>query len=213
MKKNNIQLFISILLIVYSILLLVTHTLTSEKYVRPFYTDITGEVYGYGVNTSLSAFFLGSTAVVFLLCLAFIKNESQKDEKIFYYSQIILFIYLAIDERFQVHDVDPIIRYHGDMILPMLGLLQIYLLFRYGHMLSKPKKVQLPLIIASALFVVMVFVDIVGPKISLPLRLSIEDLSKTWANAFFFLFSYNVYIEKVRSIMKKQDSNKLLVHA
>jgi hypothetical protein len=203
--KSFVKYSVAAFLAVYSITLLVTQALTSEKFVRPYFDDIVGKVAFYGVNTSLSAFFLVATALTFFLSLSLIKDNN-KDEKIFYMSQIVIFLYLAIDDRFQIHDSEWVmsIPFLGNLLFPIVGVVNLYFLWKYGKILEKDRRILKPLLIASILFAIMFTIDVFGPKVNMYLRLSLEDLSKTWANVFFFLFAYNIFQSKVALLQNKE---------
>jgi hypothetical protein len=196
---SKIQYLLAFLLVIYSITLLVTQSNTSEEYVRQYFTDIKGDVAFYAVNTSISAFLLASTGLIFILCTTFFSSKTSFSEKIFIYTQIVTFFYLAIDDRFQVHDAKGL-PFRGEYIFLLVGFIEGVVLLFYGKILQQEWKIKTPLFIAGVFFCIMFVIDIYGEKLGVPLRLSVEDLCKTWANVFFFLFAYNVFKIRVEGI-------------
>jgi hypothetical protein len=66
-----------VLLGIYSIVLIVIEILVSQEFVRNFFTDITGPVPFYAINTSLSVFLLLATVLTFAVCLICIEGDEQ----------------------------------------------------------------------------------------------------------------------------------------
>jgi hypothetical protein len=188
----------------YSLTLLTIEANTSQDYVRQYFTDISGNVRFYAVNTTLSAFLLWSTALLFACSLAVVRGmgDNQK-EKLFFISQMIIFFYMGMDDRFQIHD-DPILMetigpQKGNFTLIAVGIMEIFFLVKYGQILTQKWVIQRPLLLASIFFLIMFIIDVTEPK-NMPLRLSFEDLFKTWANFFFFLFAWGIFLEKLDSL-------------
>jgi hypothetical protein len=192
---------------IYSIVLLAVEANTSQDYVRQYFTDITGDVRFYAVNTTLSSFLLFATSLIFAICLTFIRREpNNQREYTFYISQIAVFFYLGFDDRFQIHDDLFLMEFLGHKVthsfLLAVGMAEIYFLWFYGRLLEQKWDVQRPLLIGVILFGLMFLVDVFEPP-KMPLRLSIEDLLKTWANVFFFLFAWAIFTQKL-VILKKR---------
>ncbi len=77
----------------------------SQAYVRNYFTDISGPVRFYAVNTTLSTFLLFATALIFgvnIMCLD--AGSGERGKRIFYVSQVLVFLYLGMDERFGLHE-------------------------------------------------------------------------------------------------------------
>jgi hypothetical protein len=90
--------------ILYSLTLILVESFSSQDFVRNYYTDIGGHFEFYAVNTTISCFLLSSTALIFVLCIPLTTSNTSKRELKFIYSQILVFLYLAIDDRFKIHD-------------------------------------------------------------------------------------------------------------
>jgi hypothetical protein len=200
--NSKVQYFFAFLLIVYSLTLIITQVNTSEDYVRQYFTDIKGDVAFYAVNTSISAFLLAATGLVFVLCIPIMNEKTLASERIFIYTQIFVFFYLAIDDRFQIHDAKGL-PFRGEYLFLLVGFIEGVVLLFYAKILEQDWKIKRPLFVAAVLFCIMFVIDIYGDKMHLYLRLSFEDLCKTWANVFFFLFSYQVFLEKLNALKRK----------
>jgi hypothetical protein len=104
------------------------------------------------------------------------------------------------------------IRRHGDFLLLFVGFCQLYFLWKYGRILEEEWRIKKPLIIAAFFFVIMFSIDILAPK-NLFLRLSFEDLSKTWANLFFLYYAFQYYLRMVNRMKASNNisqSNNIL---
>ena len=95
-----------LLLIIYSIFIISIEFLFGQPHVREYLTDIKGDVILFGINTTLTTLFLVLIAYNFMLCTVNYK-KSEKSEKSFlpfFVLQTALFLYLAMDERFRIHE-------------------------------------------------------------------------------------------------------------
>ena len=93
------------LLTIYCIILISLEIHVSQDFVRNFFTDIKGDIPFYAVNTSLSVFLLAATSLIFIVNLATLPQNKKTPNTIrFYRSQIILFAFLACDDRFLIHE-------------------------------------------------------------------------------------------------------------
>jgi len=181
------------LLTIYSVALLYAELKFSQDYVRNYFTDITGPVRFYAVNTTLTTFLLWAIALIFYISMICVDEvDSKKKTLIFYTSQIFLFLYLGLDERFGIHEgLGVITGIEDGFIVLGFGLLEIGLLGCLGDLGKRPRRVKLYLYVAAALFAIMVLIDVFLPPRTI-LRLSIEDLSKTWAGVFLFMFALEI---------------------
>ncbi|MEK8016800.1 MAG: hypothetical protein VSS75_008025 [Candidatus Parabeggiatoa sp.] len=188
MKASHLLLFL--LVGIYSLVLIVIEWQTSQPYVRQFVTDIQGEVFFYAINTTLSVFLLWATALLFGVCLLCIDKVKQPQAYWFYISQIILFIYLGCDERFLIHETMGKWLGRNDAYLLLgLGFIEIGLLAWLGDLRNKPKMARYFLYSAALFFAIMFVIDATFPS-RLVLRLSIEELTKLWADICLILFAW-----------------------
>ena len=175
----------------YSIALLCTEWTTSQEHVRNYFTDISGPVRFYAVNTSLSVFLLWATALLFVVCLKCTESTTGWSRlRLFYISQVLVFAFLGFDDRFGVHEwighkLD--VADHYSLIL--IAVFQTACLLTLGRWLLRGRTISY-LVLAAASFTVMLAVDALAPHDGF-LRLSIEDLAKVWGAFFFFLVSWD----------------------
>jgi len=193
--------------IMYSCSLLWIEWSTSQVYVRHFFTDIKGDVLFYAVNTTLSAFVLWSIALLFGICLLFVDRAQQPREFFFCLSQIIMFTYLGVDERFLLHENLGRWLHRNDAYLLLgLGFIELSLLAWLGNIRQRSYKAQVFLISAAVLFAIMIFIDAILPS-RLLFRLSLEDLTKLWAGLCLAFFAWEILLEKINRLKSIDESN------
>ena len=183
MQKLKLSLFIVLLL--YTSAIFYIEITTSQDYVRNYLTDINGPVFFYGVNTTLSTFFLWATALVFIIVFLF---KHTPKEKYFYISQIIFFVWIGLDDRFQIHEMI------SDKLLIFYAIIEICLIGLFWEFINKKSRKNL--IIGCVLLSLMLIVDFFLPA-EMVLRLSSEDLLKIWAHVFLFLYSWEILKQKI----------------
>ena len=184
------QMILIALLAVYSLSILSIEFRTSQDYVRNYLTDIEGPVHFFAVNTSLSAFLLGSTALIFAINTLFLGDD--RKARVFYITQTAVFVYLGMDDRFLFHEwLGGRLGISDAFVLAALGAVEGVLLLSLGDLKRRSFAVWWPLLAASAFFTIMTFIDGFLPS-RLPLRLSAEDLCKTWGGFCFFLFALRI---------------------
>ncbi|MDM8565766.1 hypothetical protein QUF74_08945 [Candidatus Halobeggiatoa sp. HSG11] len=188
---------IFILIAVYSAVLLTVEWQTSQIFIRQFLTDIGQyEIAGYAVNTTLSVFLLWAIALLFVISLSCVDKKST--EYWFFISQIIMFTYLGCDERFLIHEnVGRLLGRNDAYLLLGLGLLEVGLLVWLGNLKQKTKLARQFLYTAAILFATMVLIDAKFPK-DMVLRLSLEELTKLWADICLFLFAWEIMQQQIR---------------
>jgi hypothetical protein len=195
---SNFRSFFFIALLVYSITLLYIEKHTSQDFVRNFLTDIEGPVFFYAINTSLSVFFLWSTALIFVVCLLCIEPLKAQQEQWFYFSQIGLFGWLGCDDRFLIHEhLSPWIS--EVYIMLGLALLEVYFLITLGRLSKQPPSAVFYLYLGAIFTGIMMVIDTFIPS-QMVLRLSAEDLSKLWGTVFLFLFAWEILKYKIQQL-------------
>ncbi len=190
-----------VLLGIYTVCLLGLEAATSQWEVRNFLADIEGPRPLFGINTTLCAFLLWSCALLFAVCIVATPGAdgTSRARRRFYWSQIPVFFYLAADDRFLLHEmIAEHLHIHDVVQFAVLGILELTLLLRLGNVLSWPRTRQAPLIAAACLTGVMVAIDVLLPN-DMPMRLSVEDLTKAWACVFLFLFAWDSCGRAVRA--------------
>lgn len=193
-------LFAALLLVIYSIALMVIDATQSRDFVRIFFTDI-GMPYkeaayaaadghiGYGLNTTLSAFFFASAGVMMFFSALGRRSTFDRGDLLFLLQGMLL-IYLAADDRFLLHErfSQQFYLYSSIIILSVMVLnLFIYIiLFRFKYFNNQMVKM---LLITGSVSALAAGVDFFIP-LNFPVRLSLEDLLKLWSAFFFLLFAW-----------------------
>jgi hypothetical protein len=187
------------LLILYSLALLYVEWRFGQPVVRHFFTDIDGihksvipHFPFYGINTTLSAFTLWATALLFAIGLLIIDPIQKLQEWRFFISQIVMFTYFGFDDRFMIHEA----LYHGDLILTGLGFIELCCLILWGQLKTRPRQALLYLYVGVVWAVIMLSVDLILPS-RLPLRLAGEDLAKLWGVVCLFFFAWEILMENI----------------
>jgi hypothetical protein len=181
--------------------LLVIEWQFSYKIAKYFFADIEGPVPFYAINTSLTFSVLWATALVFTICLQCIDKTKESQDYFFYISQVIMFFYLGMDERFMIHErLGRWFNFNDAYWLLFLGFVEIGLLLKLGDIYNKPSRNLV--FIAALLFAVMIVIDATFPKYLL-FRLSLEDLSKLWSAILLFLFAWDTLLFRLKPLQQK----------
>ncbi len=173
--------------------------------VRIYVTDIRGDIFLYGIHTTLNMALLWGTALLFFISLQCIDKNK---EKLFFYfaiSQVVLFTYLGFDERFLVHEMlGRILGVNDAYLLLLIGCAELIILATLGQLSQQSRKILTFLVLASVLFFIMVIIDAKFPA-NMRLRLSLEELAKFWSSLFLFLFAWEWLMQKIKAL--KADRN------
>ena len=147
------------LLGLYSAVLIGIEACTSQDYVRNFVCDVDGPVPFYAVNTTLSVSLLWATALLFAVCLACDRNDPTRRRACwFFLSQIVIFAWLGIDDRFKVHEFVAWQLDIGDhFVLIAVAVVEIALLLLLGRSIVFRRAPLLRLGGASFFFAVTLF--------------------------------------------------------
>ena len=192
----------------YSVLLIGIESMTSQAYVRHFVTDITGPVPFYAVNTSFSVFLLWATALLFVVASAVPASLRGSTEQWWLLAQAALFAYLGADDRFLIHEtVSRFLRIGDHFVLLGVAAIEVALLaygLRKGWL---PTKAIRSLGIAAVLFAAMLGVDALAPH-DLRLRLSVEDVLKTWACLYFLRFAWLILFVRIDALAVASSHNE-----
>lgn len=183
-----------VFLVLYSISILLLESLYGQDYIRLYMTDLEGDVLLYGINTTISMTLLAFTALIFYLCYVHERtsNRSSEESK-FFLLQCLIFVYLAIDERFLLHErIGYVLGIHDAFPLLFVGMAELFLLLRFRQIRLFPLQVHKYVILAGIGFVLMMTLDVFAPSRAF-LRLSAEDLFKLWAVFFLFRYAMDFY--------------------
>jgi hypothetical protein len=189
MTRFRIPLFAGF--VAYSATLLLIEWKTSQNYVRNFFTDIQGPVQFYAVNTTLSVFLLWSAALILGVCIVVAKTmPGFERRRRFYLAQALVFAYLGLDDRFMLHEwVGAQLNTQDHYLLMAVGAFNVLAI---AFLADREAFAGLPgrfFALAVGFSTVMLVIDAKFPG-EMVLRLSLEDLSKTWGALFFFLFAW-----------------------
>lgn len=175
----------------YSATLLIIELTTSQAYVRPWFTEIDGDVMFYAVNTSLSVALLAGAALLLLFAAAVTEDDpAGRDARPFLVSQAVMLALFAFDDRFQLHERLGWRLGIGDHFV-LLGWAAIEMLLL--ALFCRPRHLTVRAVVlfcaGSALFLIMLAIDALVPAMTVG-RLSVEDLAKTWGGAMMFGFGW-----------------------
>ena len=178
-----------LIMLFYSLGIITLEILYGHDHVRYYVTDLKGEVYLYGINTTLSTILLALTSFTFYLSYRHEKGDNESTEMSrFFLIQALIFAYLALDERFMLHErIGYVLGIHDSFPLLAVALAELGLLIYYKQLSFSFKNINKFLILAAIGFTIMMTVDVFGASKGF-LRLSAEDLFKLWA--IFFLLQY-----------------------
>lgn len=201
MKKNTI--ITIIILLLYSIVILYIEYSTSQKFIRNFLTDIEGPVPFYAINTTLCYTLLIISSLFFLLSayiLRLKKDFYNSSEFYFLISQSIIFFYLAIDDRFMFHEkLNHYMGIPGDLIIVVIGLLELIILLTVGKIKTRTHSIKNSFYLMTTFAFLMIVIDLIFPA-DMVLRLSLEDLSKTWSTFFIARFSWLIFSKNINYV-------------
>ncbi|MGQ0558021.1 MAG: hypothetical protein ACT4OE_00280 [Sphingosinicella sp.] len=163
---------------------------SSQARVRPYFSDIEGDVLFFAINTTLSAGFLAGAALVMLFAAAIGRGEAV--ERRLLLSQAAMFAALAADDRFQLHErIGWRIGIGDHFVLLAWAAVELVLLALLFRPLRQTLRACVCLLAGGILFSLMLVIDAVVPA-DAPMRLSFEDLAKTWGTALLFVFGWDV---------------------
>ena len=198
-----------IMLSIYSAVLIMIEVWISQDFARNFFTDITGPVRFYAINTTISVFLLWSTALIFAIIVCLEDSKQKRDDRNFYLSQILIFAFLGFDDRFLVHEwLGVVLGFNDALILLSVGIMEVVLLLTLGNLRQQRKRTRYYIYLAAFFFILMIVIDGLLPREIVP-RLSIEDLAKTWAAAFLFLFSWGICYEKINALKARDETSPI----
>lgn len=181
-----------LLLIIYSIFIITNEFLFGQSHVREYLTDIKGDVILFGINTTLTTLFSVLIAYNFFLCIVNYK-KSEKSFLPFLVIQTALFLYLAIDERFMIHEkIGDYLGFNDAILLASIGLFELIILYHYKELNWQKTVKSYTLYLGGLFFGIMILIDAFGDTNG-KLRLSFEDLSKIWAIFFLYIYSFEFY--------------------
>lgn len=170
---------------IYTALLIGLEATTSQQAVRPYFSDIEDVSPLFGINTTVSTFLLAGSALLMLFAASTAHHPQWRQRRHFMLSQGLVFGFLAADDRFQIHERIGFWLDISDSIVMMawalIELACLALLFRPQF---APWRAIAFFASGVFLFGMMFVIDTFGAGQGF-LRLSLEDLAKTWAGVMF----------------------------
>lgn len=196
-----------IILSIYSLALILVELLISQDYARHYFTDITGPVPLYAVNTTLSSFLLWAVALLFTVNLSFLNEDDiNSKEHIFYVSQVWLFCLLGLDDRFKLHEwLGSLLGINDAYLILGLAIVEIIILLFLGNLKNRSRRTKLSLFIAAVFFTLMFLADAFLPS-RMILRLSCEDLSKTWSALCLLVFAWEICNSHITKLKQRAEA-------
>jgi hypothetical protein len=186
----------------YSLALLIAELTHSQDFVRPYFADCGDGMGFYGVNTTVSRSLLWSCALLFAVCFVLAEGSARPRARLFYALQALFFFFLGIDDRFMVHEyLGERFEFEDAYIVAGFGVLEAGLLVGLAEVWRRPAAARGYLLGAAAMFAVTVVADgfLAARRVG---RLSLEDLSKTWAGLFLCLFAWSLCREEIASLRR-----------
>ncbi|MGQ0589478.1 MAG: hypothetical protein ACT4N8_08095 [Sphingosinicella sp.] len=193
------------MLAVYSMWLIGLEMGGSQAQVRPYFSDIEGAVTLFAVNTTLSVALLAGTALL-LMFAATADAPKRHGSRRFLVSLAALFALLAADDRFQVHErLGWRLGIPDHYVLVAWGLAGLALLAAYCRPVLVSPRAAVLFAAGAALFGASFAIDAFAASDAW-LRLSLEDLAKSWGAAMFFAFGW----ESARFHLAPEPASKSL---
>ena len=123
--------------------------------------------------------------------------------KMFFLLQAIIFGYLALDERFMLHErIGFVLGIHDAILLLMVGVAELAVLYFFKQIGFSILKINKFILLAAVGFLIMLVIDAFGASRGF-LRLSAEDLLKLWA--IFFLYQYAMQLYWNLKLVKQEQ--------
>lgn len=193
----------------YSALLIGYEAATSQADVRPYFSDIEDVAPLFGINTTLSTFLLAGTALLLLFAALAGPAAAPLRRRNFLFSQAGIFGFLAADDRFQIHER---LGWHLGIAdhFVMLGWAMAELAFiaAFWRPRDHCRRATGLFVAGGCLFAVMFTIDAFAPSGAF-LRLSLEDLAKSWAAAMFLGFGWVAARDYVQGVPQRTARHSL----
>jgi hypothetical protein len=194
------------ILFLYSIAILMIEYCFGHDYVRYYLEDLKGPVLLWGLNTTITTVLLVIISYNFILTYIFARGIKKTDKhfRFYFVFQAALFLYLAIDERFMLHErIGYVLGIHDAFPLLLIGLAELVVLLFFKELHINTLKWNSYLVLGAISFAIMIFIDSYAPSRAV-FRISLEDLFKLWGIFFLFCYSCNVYKKWVHPLDSKE---------
>ena len=179
-------------LVVYSAILIGVEANTSQEYVRHYFSDIDGGRPFFAINTTLSMTLLASGAVLMIFAAFAQPVSTPLRASLLLWTQAGMLGFLAFDDRVQLHEALAYRLNLGDhFIMAIWALIELVFILVFARRHFIPMSAFVFVSIGAVFFAIMMMFDAILPH-DMFLRLSIEDLAKSWAAACFFAASWSL---------------------
>ena len=173
-------------LAIYSAILVGVEANTSQDFVRHYFSDIDGGRPFFAINTTLSTMLLASAGVLLIFTACAGHPDLPAKTTFLLWSQAGMLGFLAFDDRFQLHEALAYRLNIGDhFIMTAWAVIEAVFILAFARRAQIPLKAFAFVAVGGAFFMLMMLFDAILPH-DMFLRLSIEDLAKSWAAACFF---------------------------
>jgi hypothetical protein len=176
-------------LLAYSLALILLELRTSQGSVRPYFEDIESAEPFFAVNTTLSSMLLFGAALLLFFTAAEARQAPLR-QRLLMAIQGLFCLWTSLDDRFMFHEYLSGALAVGDgWIMAGVGVanaLAYLVLFRPADI---SRGMAACLMGAALFFTVMLYFDTSVFPLA-PLRLSMEDLAKSWSSFMFLLFAW-----------------------
>lgn len=191
------------LLTLYTAALITAEARFSQDFVRNYFADVIGPRPFYAVNSVLSLSLMFSTGVIFLINFILVGGlRGRGKAPWFYASQVLMFVYFALDELLMIHEhLGLRFGFNDAFWLLGLGIVEAALVVWLGEPKTMGRRAKRLFCTAVPLFGSMWVIDAFAPKRAF-LRLSLEDLSKLWAIVFFFLWALEICRDRIEALKR-----------
>jgi hypothetical protein len=174
----------------YSLALLAIEASTSQDFVRHYFSDIEGGRPFFAINTTLSTLLLVGASILLVFAATSGEITMPREARLLMWTQAGMLAFLGFDDRFQLHEALAYRIGIGDhFIMATWAVIEAGLLLALARPDQIPVRSFVLVTGGCAFFAVMMLFDAVLPH-DMFLRLSIEDLAKSWAAAFFFIAAW-----------------------
>jgi hypothetical protein len=189
------------LLVLYTAGMIYIEAKYSRFTARHYFTDIKGPVRFFALNTTVSVALQWATAGLFLVAARWCDRADRK-RFVFHLSQVVVFGWLGMDDRFHFHEsIGRATGIKDPLILLAVGIVELALLVSLGGVPRLPLKMRAMVGLAGASFLGMTAIDWFAPDDGW-LRLSSEDLLKVWSCFFLACFAWMWMEREVRGAVE-----------
>ena len=191
------------LLTLYTLLLIYLEARFSQDFVRNYFADVIGPRPFYAVNSVLSLSLMICTGALFLVNFILVDGlRGRGKAPVFYATQMLLFVYFALDELFMIHEhVGLRFGFNDAFYILGFGAVEVAAIYWLGEPRAMGRRARRLLVTGAILFVGMWVVDAYAPKRAF-LRLSFEDLFKLWAIVFLFMWALQICRDRIEDLKR-----------